>query len=100
MGQPREFSLKLLFEKKQDGRYYVRSPDLAGLHLASSDFEKIRADLEPVIKELLFYNLEFVADTIKWVPTLDQAMLKLKQKLSPPGGQPTEEIFVITERAA
>lgn len=100
MGSAREFRLRLLFEKKRDGRFYVCSPDLAGLHLAGSDLDKIRADLEPVIKELLFFNSDFVADTIKWVPSFDQAMHNVKQSLSPPRGQPAEEIFVITGRAA
>jgi len=100
MGQAREFRLRLFFERRADGRFYVRSPDLAGLHLAGSDFEKIQDDLEPVIKELLFYNLDFVADKIRWVPSFDEAIGDIKRSLSPPVDQPAEAIYVITGRAA
>lgn len=99
MGKPKEFRLKLIFEKRRDGRFYIHSPDLPGLHLAGSDLDKIQADLDPVIKELLYFNMDFAAETIKWLPGLDYIKSRMKQPPSP-GNKPAEEIYVITGRAA
>jgi len=96
-----EFLIEILFEKGRDGRFYVHSPNLAGLHLAGRDLSAIRADLEPIVKELLFHNLDFVADQIRWVPSLDEVVSHLTKPSSPP--EPRSEgsnYLVITGRAA
>jgi len=100
MAKPREFRLKLIYEKRRDGRFYIHSSDLPGLHLAGSDLDRLQADLEPVIKELLFFNWDFVAEKIKWLPPLDLVKSRLGRSPSPPGDKPAEEIYVITGRAA
>lgn len=98
MGQAAKFIIELLLEKKGDGRFYVRSPNLAGLHLAGSDIEAIRADIEPVVKDLLFYNKNFRTDEIVWVPSLEQiteAMTQPRREI-----ESVEKFLVITGRAA
>lgn len=100
MGKAKEFAIELRFEKKRDGRFYVRSPNLTGLHLAGSDLEKIRADLEPIVKDLLFHNSDFVADTIRWVPSLEQVTHEMTRPLPPRGPESVERFLVITGRAA
>ena len=98
MGQAAKFIIELLLEKKGDGRFYVRSPNLAGLHLASSDIEAIRADIEPVVKDLLFYNKNFRADEIAWVPSLEQITDAMSQPRHE--AESVEKFLVITGRAA
>lgn len=100
MAEAREFALKLLVQRKDDGQFCISSPNLPGLHLAGHDLDKIRADLEPIIKDLLYFNTDFVADQIKWVPSLEQVMHDVKQALSPSEPRAAEELFVITGRAA
>lgn len=100
MAKAREFALKLLVERKEDGRFCISSPNLPGLHLAGKDLDKIRSDLAPVIKDLLYFNSDFIADKIKWVPSLEQVMLDIKQALSPREPRAAEEILVISGRAA
>lgn len=100
MAKTREFALKLLVRRKDDGRFCISSPNLPGLHLAGQDLDKIRADLEPIVKDLLYFNTDFVADQIKWVPSLEQAGHDVKQALSPSEPRAVEELFAITGRAA
>lgn len=98
MGKTAKFVIELLLEKKGDGRFYVRSPNLAGLHLASSDIEAIRADIEPIVKDLLYHNKHFQADEITWLPSLEQiteAMTHPKRD-----AESVEKFLVITGRAA
>ncbi|HKO10122.1 MAG TPA: hypothetical protein VJ487_20630 [Alphaproteobacteria bacterium] len=72
MTAAKEFMIQILFKKSGDGRFHVHSPDLAGLHLAGRDLATIRADLEPIVKDLLFYNSNVIADKIRWVPRLEE----------------------------
>lgn len=100
MGRAREFAIQLLFEKRRDGRFYVHSPNLAGLHLAGRNLDKIRADLEPIIKELLYRNADFVADKIKWFSSLEQVTRELTRPAPPREPKSEEHFLVITGRAA
>ena len=92
----KQFHLKLLFEKK-DGLFSVRSPNLPGLHMAGQDLDKIRADIEPIIKDLLLFNSDIATEEIRWVPSLEQAIHDVGRRLSEPQ---FEDIYVITGRAA
>lgn len=87
MTKPTEISLDVFFEKHSDGRYFVRCYDLPGFHLAGSDWELLRADIEPVIKDLLWYNSEIAVDTMRWVPSLSDVAHQLHQP--PPEGKAT-----------
>lgn len=69
----RDIAIQLLFEKHSDGRYFIKSVDVPGLHLAGMDFAALQADLEPVVKDLLFHNLGFAAESVTWVPSLEDA---------------------------
>jgi|SRR5208282_2781117 len=101
MADVKEFMIQILFKKSGDGRFHVHSPDLAGLHLAGRDLTTIRADLEPIVKELLFHNSHVIADKIRWVPSLEEVVRQMTQPLSAPKQQPGEQNFlVITGRAA
>lgn len=51
-----EFAVRIEF-RHGDGRCYISSPDLVGLHLAGPDMAALRNDLEPVIKDLVYYNM-------------------------------------------
>src|SRR5215470_10719340 len=72
MAAQKKFGIQILFRKDRTGRIHVHSPDVAGLHLAGRDLNAIRADLEPILKDILFHNLDFVADKIQWVPSLEE----------------------------
>jgi predicted RNase H-like HicB family nuclease len=77
MAKAREFTLDLFFEKHTDGRYFIRCYDLPGFHMAGMDWDALRADLEPVIKDLLWHNSEIAVDTMRWVPTLSDIAHRL-----------------------
>jgi len=98
MGKATTFVIELFFEKKGDGRFYVQSPNLAGLHLAGRDIETIRADIEPIVKDLLLYNSKFHADEIVWVPSLEQ----ITHAVTGPqrASDSVEKFLVISGRAA
>jgi hypothetical protein len=93
MAKAREFKIQILFEREPDGRFRVRSPTLDGLHLAGRDLKKLCADLDPIVKDLLFHNLDFVADRIRWSPSLEHVAREMTR--SPP---PRD--LLITGRAA
>ena len=51
-----EFSICVHFDKDQDGRYYVHSPNVTGLHLAGTDLNAIRGEINIIVKDLLRLN--------------------------------------------
>jgi hypothetical protein len=97
----KDFYVELVFTKRRNGRFYVHSPTLPGLHLAGSDIDLIRADIEPIVKDLLRHNAGIPVDEIQWVPPLDQISTALKDQMPPTAprpGKPTR--LVIVGRAA
>jgi hypothetical protein len=66
-----EFALRIDF-RRGEGRCYISSPDLVGLHLAGPDMDALREDLEPVIKDLVFHNLNRVIDKLRFIPSLEE----------------------------
>jgi len=97
------FVAQVTFVKRPDGRFHIHSPGIPGLHLAGRDLDKLRADLEPIVKELLFHNHNIVVDQLSWVPSLDDTFKKAKAHqptpLPPPKpGKPS--FFVIVGHAA
>jgi len=75
-----EFSICVLFDRAADGRYYVHSPNVTGLHLAGTgtDIDAIRGEIEMIVKDLLRLNHNIEADEIRWVPSLDHVVKQLK----------------------
>ena len=101
MTDTKEFMIQILFETSGDGRFHVHSPDLAGLHLAGRDLATIRADLEPIVKELLFHNSNVIADKIRWVPSLEEVVSQMTRPPTVPSSSSREQKFLmITGRAA
>jgi hypothetical protein len=100
---PSEFAIQLVFDKRRDGRFHVRSPNVPGLYLAGRDSTAIRADIEPIVKDLLYHNSNLIVDQIRWVPSLEEivrsmAAPSVPRPTEPQPGKPT--FLVITGRAA
>ena len=91
-----ECSIELLFDRRSDGRYYVHSPDVPGLHLAGPDIDALRADVEPAVKDLLKYNRNLSVGKIRWVPSLDEVLKRLEK----PADQRREVYLVTVDSAA
>ena len=78
------FAIELLFDKRRDGRFHVHSPSVPGLHLAGRDLDAIKADIEPVLRDLLLYNSKVVVDRIEWHPSLADVVKKMTDPNVPP----------------
>jgi hypothetical protein len=101
VGEPKEFAIQLLFLRCEDGRFRVHSPDVPGLHLAGSDLAAIRTDIEPIIKDLLYFNSKLIIDQIHWVPSLEGIVAEMAEsKSAPPTKDRSSEFLVIVGRAA
>ena len=92
-----EFVVQVQFDKRIDGRFHIRSPNLPGLHLAGPDFDQIQVDLEPVVKDLLHYNLGMIVETIRWVPSIDEitAAFKKGATVRHPQPKPGKSSFLV-----
>ena len=66
-----EFALRIEF-RHGDGRCYISSPDLPGLHLAGDDMDALRAQLDKIIKDIVWHNHNRVIDKLRWIPSLDE----------------------------
>jgi hypothetical protein len=91
-----EFAIQLLFDKAHDGRIHVHSPNIPGLHLAGDDLESIRADIEPIVKDLLFHNSNVVVDRIRWVPSLEEVVRQMAEHAP----EPKSKYLMIVAHAA
>jgi hypothetical protein len=88
----REFAIELLFDQRSDGRCYVHSPSIPGLHLAGPDLGALREDVEPAVKDLLHLNRGISVAAIRWVPSLDEVF----ERLSAPEHDPSKATYVVT----
>jgi hypothetical protein len=93
MTSPNEFRIEIFFDKRDDGRFHVHSPSVPGLYLAGADLDALRADVEPIVKDLLWFNKKIIVDSVRWVPSLDDIVNTLKA----PAGK---ETFVVTVKDA
>jgi hypothetical protein len=89
------FVIQLLFDKRRDGRFHVHSPDVPGLHLAGHDINAIRADVEPVLRDVLLHNAKVVVDTIQWHPSLEDVVKTIAGSPSPPDAPPSKSNFLL-----
>lgn len=99
----REFAIQLLFARRNDGRFHVHSPNVPGLHLAGRDLAAIRSDIEPIIKDLLYFNSKVIIDEIRWVPSLEEIVNRMAKPRTEPTLEPegeSSEFLVIVGRAA
>jgi predicted RNase H-like HicB family nuclease len=72
-----EFAVRIEF-RRGDGRCYISSPDLPGLHLAGDDLDALRNQLDTIIKDLVWHNYNRVIDKLRWIPNLDEIVEKYK----------------------
>ena len=87
-----EFQIELIFEKRTDGVYKVHSPSLPGLYLTSESFDTLRSDIDPAVKDLLYFNKNISADNIRWIPPLDEA----QEQMTKPQDGSWAETYIIT----
>jgi hypothetical protein len=76
MAPTMEFAVRVNFRRDDDGYCYIDSPDVIGLHLAGSDIDTLRAELDTIIKDLVWHNHGRIIDRIRWIPSLDQISQK------------------------
>jgi len=70
MQRNQEMSVQLQYEK-HGGRYHIKSLDIPGFRMAGTDWDALLADLDNVVKDLLFHNSNFVVESLRWVPGPD-----------------------------
>jgi hypothetical protein len=63
-----EFEIRLVYDQRSDGRFYIHSPSGPGLHLSGRDLTALSADIEPLVRELLLKNAGMVVDSVRWIP--------------------------------
>ena len=68
-----DIAIEVFYEKHSDGRYYIKSLDVPGLHLAGTDFDALQSDLDPVVKDLMIHNMGFTVESVTWVPSPSEA---------------------------
>jgi hypothetical protein len=103
MPDENEFEIRLVYDRREDGRFHIHSPSVPGLHLSGSDLNRLTVDIEPLVRELLLRNSGVVVDTIKWVPPLEEMMERLHHPAAAARATPTpgeSRVLVITGRAA
>ena len=99
MPQDQDIPLVLNFRRKSDGRYSVKSPDLPGLFLASTDLEALKRDIDIVIRDLFYFNKEIFVDDVHWHPSKDAAF-EIVRKLVPETDSDKAQHTVTLQRAA
>jgi hypothetical protein len=70
MSRPNVIAIELKFDRHDDGRYHIHSPDLPGLHLAGMNLDALRADFDSVLRDLLKGNANATAERIHHIPNL------------------------------
>jgi hypothetical protein len=80
MPKQTEMVVEIIYEKREGNRYFLRSQDIPGFRLEGGDFDKIQADLGPVVIDLLEHNMGFSVESFRWIPTPEE----VKQHLDKP----------------
>jgi predicted RNase H-like HicB family nuclease len=63
-----ECAIELNFDRRDDGRFHIHSPDLPGLHLIGPSPDALVADLDSVLKDMLHATTSQAVDTMLAVP--------------------------------
>ncbi len=100
MSATKEVSVKVQFKRADEDRYYISSTDIPGLHMAGQDIESLNAELETVIKDLLWYNDDIVVDRLRWVPKLDAVVERFKGNKAASQLDGEERTYVLTLKEA
>ena len=59
-----ECGIELIYDRRDDGRFHIHSPDLPGLNLIGPDPGVLVADLEPVLRDMLHASTGRTVDTM------------------------------------
>ena len=70
MSSPNTVAIELRFNRRDDGRYHIHSPDLPGLHLAGMDIEALRGDFQSAIRDLIDANIKTPIERLHFFPNL------------------------------
>lgn len=100
MGTTKEVSVRIQFKRLDEGRCYISSADIPGLHMAGPDIEALNAELETIVKDLLFHNDDIVVDQLRWVPTLDAVAERFKGGRKPSQLDREERTYVLIVKDA
>jgi predicted RNase H-like HicB family nuclease len=68
-GRLTECAIEVRYDKREDGRFHVHSPDLPGFHLVGPSPDALIADVEPVLREMLRVTTSQTVDTMMVLPT-------------------------------
>jgi predicted RNase H-like HicB family nuclease len=71
-GRLTECAIEVRYDKREDGRFHIHSPDLPGLHLVGPDPDALMADLEPVLREMLRVTTSQAVDTMMVLPSFQE----------------------------
>ncbi|HEY1720031.1 MAG TPA: hypothetical protein VGG27_02210 [Magnetospirillaceae bacterium] len=68
-GRLTECAIAVYYDKRDDGRFHISSPDLPGFHLVGPSADALGADVEPVLREMLRTTTGQAVDTMMVLPT-------------------------------
>jgi predicted RNase H-like HicB family nuclease len=63
-GRFTECAIEVRYDKREDGRFHVHSPDLPGFHLVGPSPDALITDVEPVLREMLRVTTSQTVDTM------------------------------------
>jgi hypothetical protein len=64
-----ECAIELYFDRRDDGRFHIHSPDLPGLHLIGPSPDPLLVDLDAVLRDMLLATTSQAVDTMLTVPS-------------------------------
>lgn len=70
MSSPNTVAIELRFDRRDDGRFHVHSPDLPGFHLAGMDLDALRGDFQSAIRDLIDGNIKAPIERLHFFPNL------------------------------
>jgi len=70
MSRPNVIAIELRFDRHDDGRVHIHSPDLPGLHLAGTNLDALRGDLDSALRDLMSGNANASVERIHYIPNL------------------------------
>jgi hypothetical protein len=68
-GRLTECAIEVRYDKRDDGRFHIHSPDLPGFHLVGLDPNALAADVEPVLRDMLRVTTSQAVDTMMVLPS-------------------------------
>ncbi len=68
-GRLTQCAIELIYDKRDDGRFHIHSPDLPGLHLIGPDPSALVSDLDAVLRDMLHVTTSQAVDQMLTVPS-------------------------------